>query len=188
MSVFPSLVKKKKSTPTSTISPTERQDKKVFDRSLLEEVLGKMERTRATVTEDVMVDGKQKSVTKSMSQSQSLAKDIMLAITPSLGLGKKAPLIKENIFGLQDLAILAALTELYNGSDDASTKGMNLVLENVTLSMYPRAVTEELRNVNIMQKEDPETKLFMRYLLSKEAGMNVAVGLEQKAAAAEEET
>lgn len=187
MSVFPSLAKKKKQAPIGTISPTERQDKKVFDRSLLEEVLGKMERTGATVQEDVTVDGKSKSVTRPMSRSQNLAKDIMLAITPSLGLGKKAPLIKENIFGLQDLAILAALDELYNGPDDESTKGMNLVLENVTLSMYPRAVTEELRNVNIIQKEDPETKLFMKFLMSRELGMqNIAAGLERKTA--EEET
>ena len=120
-----------------------------------------------------------------MSQSQSLAKDIILAITPGLGLGKKAPLIKENIFGLQDLAMLAALDELYNGPNDESTKGMNLLLENVSMSMYPRSVTEELKNVNIMQKEDPETKVFLRYLLSKEAGMNIAQGLENRKGEAE---
>jgi hypothetical protein len=117
-----------------------------------------------------------------MSQSHTLAKNIILAITPSLGLGKKAGLIKENIFGLQDMAMLAALNELHNGPDDISVRGMNLVEQNTTLSMYPRAVNDELKNVNIIQKEDPEQKLMMRFLLNRELGPNIAAGLEKKEA------
>lgn len=173
--------KKKDPQPPGSFSPSERAEQKVFERSILEEIMGKMERTEATIEEKIDDGhGKTKSVPKTMSQSHKLAKDIMLAITPSLGLGRKAPLIKENIFGLQDLAMLAALDELYNGREDTSTKGMNLVVENTTLSMFPRAMTDELRRANIVQKEDPETKVFLRYLLSRDLGMNVATQLEKK--------
>lgn len=176
-----SLVRRKRKTDIRPIAPSERDAEKKYERSLLEEILGKMERTQATVTETTKDDhGKETVTTSPMSQSASLAKDIMLAITPSLRLGVKAPLIKENIFGLQDLAMLASLTELYNGPDDPSTKGMNLLLQNVTMSMFPRSMTEDLRKVNIIEKDDPETKLMMRYFLGKEFNMPIAAQLKNQ--------
>lgn len=180
-----SLVRRKQQ-PVASISPSERQERKIFDRSVLEEVLAKMERTEAKI--DVVTTdahGKTSTTQKPLSQSHKFTRDAVLAITPSLGLGKKAGLIKENIFGLQDMDMLASLNELHNGPEDISVKGMLLVAQNSTISMYPRAVNEELRNVNIIQKEDPEQKLMMRFLLNRELGTQVAVGLERKEEAEE---
>ena len=185
-----SLVRRKQQ-PVASISPSQREEKQVFNRSVFEEVLAKMERTVVN-TDQPLMDSKGKPVIDSngkpsttktpLSKSHSFARDAVLAITPSLGLGKKAGLIKENVFGLQDMAMLAALNELHNGPDDISVKGMLLVEQNTTLSMYPRAITEDLRNVNIIQKEDPEQKLFMKLMMQRELGLgaNIAAGLEHK--------
>jgi len=183
MSQIPrSLVRKKQ--PAASISPSQREERQVFNRSVFEEVLAKMERTAVTInrTTTDAKSGKTTTSTEPASKSHQFAKDAVLAITPSLGLGKKAGLIKENVFGLQDMAMLAALNELHNGPEDISVKGMLLVEQNTTLSMYPRAINEELRNVNIIQKEDPEQKLFMKLMMQKELGFgtNIAQGLEKK--------
>jgi len=181
MSAITKLLRRKgEPSSTGTISPSERAEKKKFERSLLEEQLAKMERSFARIeTETEDEHGHKKTIQRPASLSHRLAKDIMLSMAPSLGAGKKAPLIKQNLFGLQDLALYANLTELDCGSADEATKGMNMLLDNTTLSLFPRSLTHDVKDVNIVEKEDPELRLLMKHFLGRELGMNIATSLDR---------
>lgn len=187
MSLSVTRLKRKSLVKGKEESATQRMERQKFVRSVMEQRMSKMEDT--TLTEDIRDDKGKVTGQKPTSQAFELARAQMVA-AGGWDLGKIAPVTKENILAFKKFVNIVSIFEQDLGIDHPQTQYLLRKLQNHSLTLFPRAITIEAKDINIVERTSELDDLLKRIGLGQLGGGNVKVasGLEDKAqeAAAED--
>jgi len=163
-------------------SASQRADRKRFYRSMMEERASKFEDSALTeqvigkdgnpLTHKVTQDGKTRDVptVRPISQAYELARGIEIA-THGWGLGKKHPVVKENIRAFKKLVNIATMIEQDLGPDDPTTKWILGKLQNHALTLWPRSNTYDAKEIDMVEAKSDADEILTKLLLER-SGMN----------------
>lgn len=179
MSLSVTRLKRKSLVKGKEESATQRMERQKFTRSVMEQRMSKMEDT--TLTDDVLDKSGKVVDKKPVSQAFELARAGMIA-AGGWDLGKSAPVTKENILAFKRFVNIVSIFEQDLGLEHPQTQYLLRKLQNHFLTLFPRAITIEAKDINIVERTSELDDLLKRIGLGQLGGRNVQVdsGLEDK--------
>ena len=156
-------------------SATQRMDRQRFTRSVSEQRFSKMEDT--TLTSNV-TDKDGKVVSTPRSQAYELARAGVIA-TGGWHLGKTAPVTKENILAFKRYVNICSIMEQDLGKDHPTVQYMLRKLQNHFLTLFPRSVTIDEKDINIVETQ-PNMADVLKQMYGDRLGMNLPIATDLK--------